>query len=81
MRISEVRIISKGEERLIKQEMTDNVDSVRGRIKADITFREWRIAKKNTRFRSGLQFMLVKRRKVWVSGTTKCFKSMKRWWF
>ena len=45
MRISEVRIISKWGERLIKQDMTSNVDSVRGRIKADITFREWRIAK------------------------------------
>ena len=80
MRISEVRIISKGKERLIKQDMTGNVDSVRSRIKADITFREWRIAKKNTRFRSGLQLMLVKRPKVWITSTPKSLESMKRWW-
>ena len=81
MRISKTRIMSKREERLIKQNMTGNVDSVRSRIKAYITSRKRRIAKKDTRFRLGLQLMLVKRRKVWVSGATKCFKSMKRWWF
>ena len=81
MRISKTRIMSKREERLIKQNMTGNVDSVRSRIKAYITFRKRRIAKKDTKFRLGLQLMLVKRRKVWVSGATKCFKSMKRWWF
>ena len=81
MRISEARIMSKWEERLIKQNMTGTVDSVRSRIKAYITFRKWRIAKKDTRFRSRLQLMLVKRPKVWVTGTTKCFESMKRWWF
>ena len=81
MRINKTRIMSKREERLIKQNMTSNVDSVRSRIKAYITFRKWGIAKKDTRFRSGLQLLLVKRPKVWVSGTTKCFESMKRWWF
>ena len=80
MGISKVRITSKGKERLIKQDMTSNVDSVGGRIKADITFGEWRIAKKNARFRPGLQFMLVKRPKVWITSTPKSLESMKRWW-
>ena len=80
MRISEARIMSKGEERLIKQDMTGNVDFVRSRIKAYITFRKWRIAKKYTRFRSGLQLMLVKRPKVWITSTPKCLESMKGWW-
>ena len=54
MRISEARIMSKVEERLIKLNMTGNVDSIRSRIKAYITFRKRRIAKKDTRFRLGL---------------------------
>ena len=80
MGISKVRITSKGKERLIKQDMTSNVDSVGGRIKANITFGEWRIAKKNTRFRPGLQFMLIKRPKVWITSTPKSLESMNRWW-
>ena len=44
MRISEARIMSKRKERLIRQNMTSNVYSVRGWIKAYITFRKWRIA-------------------------------------
>ena len=60
--------MSKREERLIKQNMTGNVDSVRSWIKAYITFRKWRIAYKYTRFRFGRQLILVKRPKVWIAG-------------
>ena len=44
MRISKGRIMSKGKERLIEQNMTGNVNSVGSRIKAYVTLRKWRIA-------------------------------------
>ena len=80
MRISEVRITSKGKERFIKHYMTSNVDSVGGRIKAYVTFGKWRIAKKDAKLRPRLQFMLVKRPKVWITSTPKSLESMKRGW-
>ena len=80
MRISEVRITSKGKERFIKHYMTSNVDSVGGRIKAYVTFGKGRIAKKDAKLRPRLQFMLVKRPKVWITSTPKSLKSMKRGW-
>ena len=49
-----MRIMSKKKKSLIKQNMTSNIDFVRGRIKANITFRQRRVTKKNTRFRPRL---------------------------
>ena len=77
IRINKIRIMSKREERLIKLNMTSNVDFVRSRIKSNISFRKWRITKKHTRFRPRLQLVFVKRPKIWVASTTKSFKSMK----
>ena len=59
MRIGKMRIMSKRKNSLIKQDMTSNVNFVRGRIKADIPFRQRRVTKKNTRFGSRLQFVFV----------------------
>ena len=49
-----MRIMSKRKKSLIKQNMTSNIEFVRGRIKTDIPFRQRRVTKKNTRFRPRL---------------------------
>ena len=50
MRISETRIMSKRVERLIKQDMANNIYPIRSWIKADIPFSQRGLASENTGF-------------------------------